>query len=524
MTEISLSREGSLLTKLIADLNLSYIRGAYTSILVRSLATDSRHVRAGDLFIALKGQHCDGRDFIAQAIAAGACAVLLDEALLPDTELNRLQEETSVPFLYSSDPRRKVALLAARFFAPLPKNLLAVTGTAGKSSVVGFARQLCAGAGFPAASLGTIGVDITLPSGQTPSEEEENFLYPLREGKTLTTPDPVSLHAHLSQLANRGITHVALEASSHGLDQRRLDGLPLTAGAFTNFGRDHLDYHHDLESYFAAKKRLVTLLAESGGTLVLDPTQVGAEAMQRCAEERGVYCLQTGPCGSEIRLLHHHPVAGGTALQVEVEGKHFEGVLPLLGIFQVSNALNAFGLALCAGGSPDALFEALTRLKGVPGRLDFLGCTQEGAQIFVDYAHKPEALQHVLNALRSLTKGRLFVVFGAGGMRDIGKRPLMGQIAQTLADIVVVTDDNPRDEDPAAIRAAVRAGAPEALEIGDRAQAIITAFQMLKAGDVLCVAGKGHEMTQEIAGKTFPFSDHIVLRTLLDQETKKRKD
>ena len=463
---------------------------------IAGLSADSRTVSTGYMFAALKGAKADGTRFIAAARQAGASALLVGS----DTPLAALGPDAGgCPVLVSDDPRRDLALMAARFHDGQPEALVAVTGTSGKTSVAVFVRQIFAHAGFEAASLGTIG---TVTSRGA-------------EYGSLTTPDPVTLHQTLAQLAGDGITHAALEASSHGLDQRRLDGLRLAAAAFTNLGRDHLDYHADVEDYLAAKLRLFETLLDADRPVVLEPAAPYAGRVLAVARERGHPVFTVGEGGEDLKLLDVRHEGFTQILSLETAEGPFEVRLPLAGRFQVSNALIAAGLAICCGIATDVALVALESLEGAPGRLELVGETDDGALVFVDYAHKPDALDTALAALRPFTQGRLIVVFGAGGDRDPGKRPLMGQAASRQADIVIVTDDNPRSEDPAKIRAEVLDGAPAAIEIGDRRDAIEAAIGMLQPGDVLCIAGKGHEPGQIVGNEVLPFSDHEVARAAI---------
>ncbi|MFD1332065.1 UDP-N-acetylmuramoyl-L-alanyl-D-glutamate--2,6-diaminopimelate ligase [Methylopila musalis] len=460
---------------------------ALADLAVSGVTADSRAVTPGFLFFALSGARTDGARFVAQAAAAGAVAVVADHPV-----------EASIPVIEVTDARLTLARVAARFHARQPETIAAVTGTSGKSSVVTFLRQIWAFAGFEAASLGTLGV--TGPSGATYG--------------SLTTPDPVSLHATLDALAGEGVTHLAMEASSHGLDQKRLDGVNLNAVGFTNLSRDHMDYHPTVAHYRDAKLRLFRELLPTGGAAVVWVD--GADASWFCdaARERGVRLITVGEGGETLKLVS--VVRDGLAqiLTVEQDGVRREARLPLAGVFQAANALTAAGLAIATGVEPGVALAALETLQGVPGRIELIGETN-GAAVFVDYAHKPDALASVLSALRPFVSGRLIVVFGAGGDRDAGKRPLMGEAAVAGADEVIVTDDNPRSEEPAAIRAAILAAAPGAREIGDRAEAIRAAVSGLQPGDVLLVAGKGHETGQIVGDRTLPFSDHEVVRDAL---------
>ncbi|MGE0522673.1 MAG: UDP-N-acetylmuramoyl-L-alanyl-D-glutamate--2,6-diaminopimelate ligase, partial [Variibacter sp.] len=441
--------------------------------------------------VALSGSRTDGTRFIADAVQAGAVAVVAERlpALPPD-----------IVFVRVTNARRALSLMAARFFPRQPETIAAVTGTSGKTSIVAFLRQIWQTLGLNAASVGTVGV-------VTGSREEYG---------SLTTPDPVALHRTLDALASEGVTHLAVEASSHGLDQHRLDGLRIKVGAFTNISRDHLDYHPTIEAYFNAKLRLFSDLTTPGGTAVINADDPYASRVAAAAVAHRLQVLTVGRQGKDVTLAQNWRDGFAQRLRVTHRGKTFSLRLPLVGGFQVENALVAAGMALATGGAPDAVFAALEQLRGAKGRLDLVG-TREGAPIFVDYAHKPDALAKALEALRPYAGNRLIVVFGAGGDRDKGKRPMMGAIAAEKADRVIVTDDNPRSEDPAQIRAEIMAAAPGAIEIGDRGAAIRAAVADLRPGDVLLVAGKGHESGQIVGDKTLPFTDHDAVAAALGE-------
>ncbi len=443
------------------------------------------------LFVALAGVKTDGLAFAADAVARGAVAVLAGE--------NAKAEALGVPLLRSADPRLALALIAARFYGRQPETVAAVTGTNGKTSVASFLRQIWAGVGFDAASLGTIGIS---------TKRGERIL-------AHTTPDPVALHASLAALAAEGVTHLAMEASSHGLDQRRLDGVRLAAGAFTNLTRDHLDYHPTVEDYLQAKLRLFRELLPPGAPAIIDADSPGWERVAETAKERKLAVMTVGERGGALALRGAERDGFRQRLSIAYAGRSYNVALPLAGAFQVSNALVAAGLALGLGAAPEGVFAAVADLRGAKGRLEYIGETALGAPAFVDYAHTPDALVKALEALRPYVSGRLRVVFGCGGDRDKGKRPEMGRAATAYADAVYVTDDNPRSEDPAEIRRAIMAAAPGAVEIGGRADAIAAAIGALERGDVLLVAGKGHE-TGQIVGKTvIPFSDHEAVAEAL---------
>jgi UDP-N-acetylmuramoyl-L-alanyl-D-glutamate--2,6-diaminopimelate ligase len=460
---------------------------------ISGITADSRCVAPGYLFAALPGSRADGRTFIAEAVSRGAAAVLAPEGTLwPPGVPPR-------PLLQDAEPRRRLALLAAGLSGSQPKFVVAVTGTNGKTSTVEFLRQIWTAGGQPAASLGTLGL---MAPGFDP-------------GPGLTTPDPVRLADTLARLARAGIQHAAMEASSHGLDQFRLDGVRLTAAAFTNLTRDHLDYHGTEAAYRAAKLRLFADLLPKGAPAVtsseLDETSLAALA--GIAHRRRLDLRTVGVAGTAIRLLSAIPRPEGQVLNVEAAGVRRVIPLPLPGRFQADNALMAAALAGALGGR-DAL-DRLTELHGVRGRLELAARLPNGAAVYVDYAHTPDALERLLTALRPHTAGRLHVVFGAGGDRDRGKRPHMGAACASLADVAIVTDDNPRSEDPSAIRAAVLAACPGGREIGDRERAIADALNGLGAGDVLVVAGKGHEQGQTIGDAVVPFDDVSVVRRLV---------
>ena len=461
---------------------------------VKGLAADSRAIAPGFAFFAVPGHAGDGLAYVDDAKARGASVVIAQQSAPCD-----------LPLVIVDDVRAALAHAAERFYSLQPSLIVAVTGTSGKTSVVSFLRQIWQALGYNAASLGTVGlVDST------------GAHY-----GALTTPGPVELHQTLNALAQRGVTHLAMEASSLGIEQRRLDGVRLSAAAFTNFSRDHLDHHQDMESYFAAKMRLFDVLLTAGRPVVIDADSDVALRVAKIVEARGLVAFNVGVNGDAIRVREIKLGASATQVLVRFQDEDYAIDLPLAGAFQVSNALVAAGLAIVCGAEPQRVFATLSALQGAPGRLERVG-EKDGAPIFVDYAHKPDALEKVLTTLRPLARNRLLIVFGCGGDRDQGKRALMGQIAAREADCVIVTDDNPRHENAQTIRAAVLAGAhahekgsAEIIEIADRRQAIIHAIAQMHSGDVLVIAGKGHETGQIIGDQTFPFSDHDVVSQVL---------
>ena len=465
---------------------------------ITGITADSRRVGPGVLFAALPGIARDGADFAPQAVAAGAAAILSGRDL----------PGLGVPVIVSPDPRRAYALAAMTLHARQPQVVVAVTGTNGKTSVAGFRRQIAAACGRLSASMGTLGVLVSGPG------REDVSLTPAG----LTTPDAGDVAVLLARLADLGVNDLALEASSHGLDQRRLDGVRLAAGAFLNLTQDHLDYHGDMASYQAAKLRLFDTLLPRGAPAVLSADSPAFPAFAAAATLAGADMLTFGENGRDLRLVARTPRPGGQVLDVEWDGRNWRVDLPLAGAFQAMNALAAAGLSLAVGEAAEATFAALEGLTGAPGRLQHVGSGARGGEAYVDYAHTPDGLETVLRALRPHASGQLVVVFGAGGDRDRTKRPRMGEAAGRLADLAIVTDDNPRSEDPAAIRAEVRAGHPDLKEIGDRREAIRTAVAGLRAGDILVVAGKGHEQGQVIAGVTHPFDDIAETRAALGAE------
>lgn len=457
---------------------------------VTGLAIDHRKVAPGSIFGAFRGARFNGEDYIAAAIAAGAIAVVAR----PEAKVE------GAVHIASGEPRRAFALMAARFFDRFPQTCVAVTGTNGKTSTVELTRQLWHMAGHPAASIGTLGVTTAHDRAST----------------GMTTPDIVTFLANMSGLAAEGITHAAFEASSHGLDQYRTEGLRVAAGAFTNLTRDHLDYHGTMEAYHAAKLRLASEVVADDGAMVVWNDDPAAASFVAAAGARGLRIVRVGPSGDELRLVARTPTQLGQELTLQFDGSERRLTLPLIGAYQTANALVSAGLVLATGGDPAATLAALTRLQPVPGRLERAAIARSGAPVYVDYAHTPDAVDAALDALRPHARGRLIIVIGAGGDRDSGKRAEMGRIAAAKAELVIVTDDNPRSENPSAIRAAILSGARHAQEIGDRRDAIAAAIAAAGPDDIVCIAGKGHEQGQIIgagdAMRVIPFDDVAVAR------------
>ena len=480
------------LNELILGIDDVRLQSGDANVDVRDLALDSRKVKAGALFAAMPGSKLDGREFVPAAIKVGATAILA----LDGSRFSDLPQGVAV--LTSKEPRRALALIAARFFGRQPHCIAAVTGTGGKTSTVAFARQLWSLEGREAASIGTLGI----------------ISRKLNDPGSLTTPDPIALQRLLAQLADNGVSHLAMEASSHGLDQHRQDGVKVTAAAFTNLSQDHLDYHVDMARYFEAKARLFSALLPEGGTAVVNMKLAQAPRLIEIARKRRQSLITFGNGEADIRILKQKPTPQGQLLELSLFGAHHVTEFPVAGGFQAENLLAALGLVIGSGSDANKMAGLIGRLVGVPGRIEHVADTPAGGAVYVDYAHKPGALEAVLNTLRPHAARQLVVVFGCGGDRDRGKRPMMGEIATRLADRVIVTDDNPRSEVPAAIRAEVLAKAPGAIEVGDRAEAIRVAMSELRAGDLLVIAGKGHETYQIVGDKTYPFDDAEVARQI----------
>ncbi|WP_066651177.1 MULTISPECIES: UDP-N-acetylmuramoyl-L-alanyl-D-glutamate--2,6-diaminopimelate ligase [Sphingomonas] len=467
-------------------MKLGALTGTDESVVVTGFAIDHRKVAPGTVFGAFRGMRVNGEDFIDAAIAGGAIAVIArPEAVV-----------RGAVHIADTNPRAAFARLAARFFAPFPGTCVAVTGTNGKTSTVEMTRQLWRMAGFHAASIGTLGV--------TTGED--------RVATGLTTPDIVTFLSNVAGLAREGVTHLAFEASSHGLSQYRTEGVPVAAVAFTNLSRDHLDYHLDMEDYFAAKMRLFRDVAQPGARAIVWADDPRSKAVAAIGRERGLDLITVGGRGETLKLVGRTPSLLGQALVIEAAGKSHKVSMPLIGAYQVANALTAAGLVIATGGDVGATIANLARLQPVRGRLERAVITAKGAPVYVDYAHTPDAIEAAIAALKPHAPGRLIVLIGAGGDRDAGKREPMGQVAAAHADVVIVTDDNPRSEDPVAIRAEVMRGAPDATEIADRREAIAAAIAMAGPEDIVLLTGKGHEQGQIVGDLVLPFDDVSVAR------------
>lgn len=467
-------------------MRLGALTGGSETASVTGFAIDHRKVAPGTIFGAFQGARFNGEDYIADAVRSGAVAVVARTEAKVEGALH----------IAASEPRQAFAELAARFFKPFPKTVVAVTGTNGKTSNVELTRQLWRMAGHPSASIGTLGV--------TTADEQVTT--------GLTTPDIVTFLSNMAGLAKMGITHAAFEASSHGLSQYRTEGLPVQAAAFTNFSRDHLDYHLTMEAYFEAKMRLFDEVVEPDGHAVIWMDDPKSAEVARRARERGLALITVGTKGETLRLVERERSPLGQTMIIEAEGKRHKVTLNLIGAYQAANALTAAGLVIATGGDLVQTLASLSRVHPVRGRLERAVITRAGAPIYVDYAHTPDALEAAIQALRPHTEKRLITVFGAGGDRDQGKRPEMGEVAQRLSDLVIVTDDNPRSEEPAAIRRAILAGAPDAREVGGRREAIAAAVAEAGEGDIILLAGKGHEQGQIVGNMVLPFDDVTVAR------------
>ncbi len=466
---------------------------------IAGLSADSRQIKKDFAFIAIPGTTADGTQFIDQAIQNGATTIIAES----NVTKNNLPDD--VTLITVSNARAALSLVASRFFPKQPKHIAAITGTSGKTSTVQFTRQLWSLAGHKAASLGTLGLI---------APNKEHYY-------GLTTPDSITMHSMIDEITNQGVTHLAMEASSHGIELNRLDALNVSIAAFTNLSRDHLDYHETMGNYLDAKLRLFTTLLNPDGTAVLNADIEEYQKIESICKKRGQKILSYGKNGSDIKLISFTPDTKGQRLVMDVRGKEYDILLPVIGSFQIENSMCALALALASDEDEQTTVQNMTKLSGVPGRLEYIGNSQKGGTVFVDYAHKPSALENVLTALRPHVKAsnaHLHVIVGCGGDRDKGKRPQMAKICQDLADFVIITDDNPRTEDPKNIRAEMLAGCtkdPNLREIGDRATAIQEGISALEKNDVLVIAGKGHEDGQIVGDKVLPFNDGQEARKAL---------
>ncbi|PWG03172.1 UDP-N-acetylmuramoyl-L-alanyl-D-glutamate--2,6-diaminopimelate ligase [Sphingosinicella humi] len=467
-------------------MRLGALIGGDDSASVTGFAIDHRKVAPGTVFGAFRGTRFNGEDFVSAAVEAGAVAIVAR----PDVKVE------GAAHVAAEEPRRAFAKLAARFFQPFPETVVAVTGTNGKTSNVEMVRQLWRMAGHPSASIGTLGV--------TTADDQVTT--------GLTTPDIVTFLSNMAGLAREGITHAAFEASSHGLSQYRTEGLPVQAAAFTNFSRDHLDYHQTMDAYFEAKMRLFSEVVEPDGTAVVWTDDAKSDEVIRRCRERGLRLLTVGRKGEALKLIDRETSQLGQKLTIEAEGRTHVVTISMIGAYQAANVLTAAGLVIATGGDLQQTLANLPRLQPVRGRLERAVITRAGAPIYVDYAHTADALVSAIEALRPHTQGRLITVFGAGGDRDVGKRPEMGEVAARLSDLVIVTDDNPRSEDPSLIRRDILAGAPGAREVAGRREAIAAAIAEAGSSDIILLAGKGHEQGQIIGDRVLPFDDVAVAR------------
>ena len=462
------------------------LAGDAGSTRVTGFAIDNRKVAPGTIFGAFQGAAFNGEDFIPAAIEAGAIAVVAR----PEAKV------IGAIHIADDNPRKAFAAIASRFYAPFPAHVAAITGTNGKTSTVELTRQLWRMSGHSAASIGTLGI--------TTADEQ------VRTG--LTTPDIVTFLSNMAGLEREGVTHAIFEASSHGLDQYRIAGVPVQVVAFSNLSRDHLDYHGTMDAYFEAKMRLFDEVATENATAVIWADDEWSEKVIARAKARPLRLITVGTQGQGIKLISREPTQLGQTLEISIQGEASKVKLPLIGAYQAANTLVSAGIAIASGCDAEEVVANLARLQPVRGRLERAAISRSGAPVYVDYAHTPDGLEAAIAALRPHTKGKLIVAFGAGGDRDAGKRPIMGEIATRDADIVIVTDDNPRTEDPVEIRRQVLSGAPGALDIGDRREAITEAIRQAAADDIVMIAGKGHEVGQIIGDKTYPFDDVEVAR------------
>ena len=470
--------------------NLSDIGALDNNIL--GVTSDSRLVEPGFLFAALPGENIDGSDFIFDAASSGAVAVLTSNNISPD-----ISSIARVSFILDSNPRKRYAQMVSKFYKPQPEHVVAVTGTNGKSSVAEFTRQIWQICDLPGASIGTLGLVAPWKS----------------ESGKLTTPDPIDLHKTLSNLTKGGVEHVVVEASSHGLTQFRMDGIDIEVAAFTNLSHEHLDYHKTMDNYFNAKCRLFTEILNPDGVAVINSDDEMTAKILKILRDRNISIIDFGKNANDLILKNIEALPNGQELSLSIFGRTYDVILPLIGSFQSKNVLCALAIVIASGLDSERAIGALPKLHGVRGRMELAACTSDGSRIFVDYAHTPDAIRNVLNSLRPHTSNKLKIVFGCGGNRDHSKRQKMGRIATQLADEVIITDDNPRFENAAKIRAQIKSASSGAIEIADRMDAITTAVNSLSNGDVLIIAGKGHEQGQTITGAELPFDDVEAVKT-----------
>lgn len=467
----------------------------FDDIEVSSVELNSQKIKTGGLFIALSGKNCDGKNFIADALQKGASAIIYEGEY-------QIPQSTAIFVRVGGNMRENIARIAHNFYPQQPSMISAITGTNGKTSIADFTRQIMQHLGYQSASIGTIGVV---------SEVADNI-------ETLTTPDSITLHQILQNLATAGVEYVSMEASSVGIEQYRIDGLDIKVAGFTNFTQDHLDYHLTMENYFEAKKQLFSRVMPSESYAVLNADIPEFDELNAICNQRGIKVWAYGFNGKELKLINRTPHENGQNLKIEILGHMCEIELPLIGAFQAMNVLCAVGMIMAMnGGFDQRIIDFLPQLRGACGRLDKVGVLPNGAAIYVDYAHTPDALENVLRTMREHTSGRLWTVFGCGGDRDKLKRPIMGKIAEKLADCVVVTDDNPRSENPEQIRREILNECPKAIEIGDRIKAIEYAIEHLQSGDMLVLAGKGHETGQKIGDTIIPMNDIVEARKVIQK-------
>ena len=503
MSPLTFWSNNLLLSELLtAHENYSEVFQLKDKLAILGLTCDSRLVKPGFLFAAFEGTNTDGSEFIGDAINRGAIVILSSPKLK-----KKFMNLDNVVWLIDINPRYCFAKLVAKFFDNQPEYVTAITGTNGKTSVACFLQQIWSSSGRNSASLGTLGIQTSIPLTRGTCTLSNN----------LTTPDPVNLHQNLAKLSKSGVTHIAIEASSHGLDQYRLDGLRIESAAFTNFSQDHLDFHGTESIYLASKLRLFSDLLNEGGTAVINADSHKAKTVLDTAKKRSSSIITFGKSNADICLLSEMlPSKTGQRLNLSVFGQNVETTVPLIGAFQIFNSMCALALAIASGVSVENALNGIRSLKNVRGRMELVGRHPSGAPIYVDYAHTPDALKNLLLTLKPFVKNKLSIVFGCGGDRDAKKRFSMGSIAESFADNIIVTDDNPRSEQPQLIRNAILRGCPSGKEIGNRKEAISSAIHRLAPGDILVVAGKGHEEGQIVHRKVLPFDDREEIKRSLE--------